>query len=272
MLKQRIFTALILIPLFITLVLSLSQEYFAVLTGAIVFWCAWEWSGLLGVKSFSKKIIYPWIIIALLLTIVYLLSRHIISVRPLLYAGFIWWLIAGVLVVLYPRYSEIWGKGVCLRGIMGCMVLIPCWVALNFIRATPSGAYMILFLFVLIWGADSGAYFAGKLWGKNKLMPEVSPGKTWQGLWGALLTSMLIVVIAMIVLKFQSSLLIAWLLLACIIVLFSVLGDLFESMLKRKAGIKDSGTLLPGHGGMLDRIDSLTAAAPIFALAILLIG
>lgn len=269
MLKQRIFTALILIPLFVTLVLSLTEEHFAVLTGMIVFWCAWEWSGLLGVKSVSKKLVYPLIVIALILIIVYLLSMRIISVTPLLYAAFVWWFIAGGLVVLYPRYSEIWGKGVWVRGIMGLMVLIPCWVALNFIRATPYGPYMILSLFVLVWGADSGAYFAGKLWGKHKLMPEVSPGKTWQGLIGALITSMLIVVIAMMVLKFHSDLLVTWSLLALIIVLFSVLGDLFESMLKRKAGIKDSGTLLPGHGGILDRIDSLTAAAPIFALSML---
>src|SRR6185437_4002556 len=180
MLKQRIFTALILIPLFVTLVLTLSEKHFAALTGIIVFWCAWEWSGLLGMKSFSQKIVYPLIVIALLLTTLYVLSTHFISVPQLLYAAFVWWLIASVLVVLYPRYSGLWGKGILIRGLMGFMVLIPCWVALNYIRMTPHGTYMILSLFVLVWGADSGAYFAGKLWGKNKLMPEVSPGKTWQ--------------------------------------------------------------------------------------------
>lgn len=272
MLKQRIFTALILIPLFVTLVLSLPPKYFSVLTGCIVFWCAWEWSGLMGMKSLPKVIVYPFIVILSLAIILYLFSCHIISVPQVLYAAFAWWLIAGVLVVFYPRISGVWGKGVMIRALMGLMVLIPCWVALNFIRLFSHGAYIVLLLLVLIWGADSGAYFAGKKWGKNKLMPQVSPGKTWQGLFGALITSVFIVMIAAVVFGIPNTMWISLLLLAFITVLFSVLGDLFESMLKRKAGIKDSGTLLPGHGGILDRIDSLTAAAPIFALGAMWIG
>lgn len=272
MLKQRIFTALILIPLFVTLVLSLSPKHFSVLTGCIVFWCGFEWSGLMGMKSFPKNIVYPFIIIVLLEVVLYLLSNHVLSVPQVLYAAFAWWLVAGVLVVLYPRISDVWGKGLVIRGLMGLMVLIPCWVALNFIRIFPHGAYIVLLLFVLIWGADSGAYFAGKLWGKNKLMPLVSPGKTWQGLGGALITSVFIVMIAVVLFKIPNTLWFSLLLLSLITVLFSVLGDLFESMLKRKAGIKDSGALLPGHGGILDRIDSLTAAAPIFALGAMWVG
>lgn len=270
MLKQRIFTALILIPLFVTLVLSLSVKNFAVLTGIIIFWCAWEWSGLLGVKSLPKKIIYPVIVTALLGVLLYLFYMQIVSVPQVLYAAFIWWLIASILVVFYPKLSGAWGKGVVLRGLMGLMVLIPCWVALNYTRMISyNGAYFVLFLFVLIWGADSGAYFAGKIWGKHKLIPEVSPGKTWEGLFGALFISIIIVMIPMMLFNASMKIFMIGLLSIIAVVLFSVLGDLFESMLKRNAGIKDSGTLLPGHGGILDRIDSLTAAAPIYALSIL---
>lgn len=270
MLRQRIFTAIILIPLFVVLVLALSARQFSVLTGAIVFWCAYEWSGLIGIKSFPKNIIYPCLMMVVLAMVLYFFYQHSVSVPQLLYGAFCWWCVAGVLVIAYPKCSDLWGKGMLLRGFMGFMVLIPCWVALNFIRMVPQGTYIVLLLFVLIWGADTGAYFVGKKWGKHKLLPLVSPGKTWQGLFGALFTSVMISVAAIFIFNIDKS---GWgslLLLTIVTVLFSILGDLFESMLKRKVGLKDSGRLLPGHGGILDRIDSLTAAAPVFALGMLL--
>ena len=161
---------------------------------------------------------------------------------------------------------------VLVRGIMGILVLMPCWLALNFIRVLPSGEMILLALFVLIWGADTGAYFAGKKWGKHKIIPQVSPGKSWEGLAGALLTTVLLVFCLLTALKFPPADIWVLLLLSLVTVLFSVLGDLFESMLKRKVDLKDSGTILPGHGGILDRIDSLTAAAPIFALGLILLA
>jgi phosphatidate cytidylyltransferase len=272
MLKQRVLTALILIPLFVTLVFSLPALHFAVLTGLIVFWCAWEWSSLLGVKSRPKKLIYPLILTALLGVTIYLFYRHFISVTEVLIAAAGWWLLASVLVVLYPKLSSLWAKSIVVKGLMGVMVLIPCWVALVFIRIYPLGdPFLVLYLFVLIWGADSGAYFAGKLMGKHKLMPQVSPGKTWEGLLGAFLTLIAIVIIPLLITRAPSAVLWIGFLFSILILVISVLGDLFESMLKRNAGVKDSGTLLPGHGGILDRIDSLTSAAPIFALSILVI-
>lgn len=271
MLKQRIFTALLLIPLFVVLVLSLTPHHFAFLTAAIVLGCAWEWAGLIGLKTILARMVYSFFIIFILVALVYTFSQQFLTVTQVFYITFVWWLIAALLVVFYPKGSSLWGQGILIRGIMGIFTLIPCWIALNFIRITPHGEYILLFLFVLIWGADSGAYFIGKKWGKNKLIPEVSPGKSWQGFFGALLTSIFIVIIAIFLFKISNTEWISLLLLALVTVLFSVLGDLFESMLKRKVGLKDSGRILPGHGGILDRIDSLTAAAPIFALGLIVI-
>jgi phosphatidate cytidylyltransferase len=140
----------------------------------------------------------------------------------------------------------------------------------NYLRNSPHGIAILLVLFALIWGADSGAYFVGKKWGKHKLLPQVSPGKTWEGLSGALGVTVIITFFSLFIFKVPY---IRWpvaLCLALITVLFSIVGDLFESMLKRRVGLKDSGHSLPGHGGILDRIDSLTAAAPIFASGLLI--
>lgn len=272
MLRDRLLTALILIPLFISLVLLLPPKHFSIVTGLLLILCAYEWSSLMGVKAFPKNILYPFFMIVLLVLMLYLLYRHILSVPMMLYAAFIFWLLATIFVISYPKTSRIWSKSVLLRGLMGIMVLAPCWVALNVIRIFPYGTYLLLFVFVLIWGADSGAYFVGKKWGKTKLAPLVSPGKSWQGLFGALVTSAILVLSVSLWLQFPY---VVWgplLLLSLITVLFSVVGDLFESMLKRNEGLKDSGRLLPGHGGILDRIDSLTAAAPIFALGAMWLG
>ncbi len=264
MLKQRLLTAAILIPLFIFFVLKLSPQAFYILTDLIVLWGAWEWSFLMGLDSFPRSLIYP-LVVMFVLFIAYLLPITLI-----LYVALTGWLIAAYLVVCYPRKTRAWGQGMAVRGLMGLFVLVPCWLAVNFIRNSPNGIHIMLFLFALIWGADSGAYFVGKKWGKHKLLPQVSPGKTWQGLAGALLTTIIIALLGLLILKVPSA---AWpigLMWALLTVLFSILGDLFESMLKRQAGLKDSGRLLPGHGGILDRIDSLSAAAPIFALGLLI--
>jgi phosphatidate cytidylyltransferase len=155
---------------------------------------------------------------------------------------------------------------------MGAFVLVPCWASINYIRNQDEGPLGLLFLFVLIWGADSAAYFVGKKWGTKRLAPYVSPGKSWQGLMGALLVSTLIVLTTLWLCNVPFPIWPWAIVLSLVTVLFSIVGDLFESMIKRQAKVKDSGKLLPGHGGVLDRIDSLTAAAPIFVLGALLLG
>ena len=264
MLKQRILTAIILIPIFIFLVLKLSEPAFYIMTAMIVVWGAWEWSLFMGVAKFPQCFLYPVAMIFLLL------ASLAIPIQIILYAAFIWWLVALVLVCTYPKASSAWSKSVTLRALMGVFVLVPCWRSINFIHGGNTGAYTLLFLFVLIWGADTGAYFAGRKWGKNKLAPMVSPGKTWQGLIGALLLTLCIVFASFYLFSIPHRIWAGVVVLCLITVLFSVLGDLLESMLKRNVGLKDSGQLLPGHGGILDRVDSLTAAAPIFALGLIL--
>jgi phosphatidate cytidylyltransferase len=263
MLKQRLLTAIILIPLFLFVLIKFPPGWFCILTGIIVVYAGWEWSQLAGITVFLQRLIFP------LLIFLFLPMSLYIPISVVLWAAFIYWLIAAVAVMFYPRFSYLWGTGPYLRMIMGFFVLIPCWRALNFMRSSEHGVPTLLFLFVLIWGADSAAYFVGKKWGKTKLLPNVSPGKSWQGLVGALGAAILL---ALFVSWYGAVPKQAWfvgIVLSLFTVLFSVLGDLFESMLKRQVGVKDSGCLLPGHGGVLDRIDSLTAAAPIFAGVIL---
>lgn len=265
MLKQRILTALILIPIFISFVLKASPQIFCFVTGFFVVLGAYEWSGLMGIKKITHKMIYP------IIMFFALLGALRLKIPNVIYAASFWWLFASVLVFLYPRVSDAWGKSIVIRGMMGGLVLVPCWLAINFIREANGGTYTLLFLFVLIWSADSGAYFAGKKWGKSKMAPMVSPGKSWQGTFGGLLASLVVTLFALYWTDLPFSQWIPIVLIAMVTVVFSVMGDLFESMLKRREGLKDSGNLLPGHGGILDRIDSLTAAAPIFVLGALVL-
>jgi phosphatidate cytidylyltransferase len=266
MLKSRILTALILIPLVVLLILKSSTLIFFAVSIVLVLWAAWEWSLFLAVTRFPNCFFYPLFILIVLLLCLF------IPITYLLYAALIFWFLASVLVLIYPEGQRLWGRSVMVRSLMGMMVLIPCVFAINWIHASENGPSILLFLFILIWGADSGAYFVGKKWGTHQLLPNVSPGKTWEGLLGCLIITVLISLGALWGLGLPSS---EWpwaILLSLITVLFSIVGDLFESMLKRNVGLKDSGQWLPGHGGLLDRIDSLTAAAPVFAVGSLWMG
>lgn len=267
MLKYRIITALILIPLTLAVLFLLPPLAFFIMSTLLIFGCAWEWSRLMGLEAKIARVIYLLFMLSGMIWASFFVPMKIIFI-----AAFVWWILATVLVLLYPRLSECWGRGVFWRGLMGFMVLIPCWGAINALRNFPHGAYTVLFLFVLIWGADTAAYFVGKKWGSTKLAPLVSPGKSRQGFFGAILFTTLIALIALSIAHIPLAVWPFALLLSLVTVLFSVVGDLFESMMKRQIGLKDSGSLLPGHGGLLDRIDSLTAAAPIFVLGGLMLG
>lgn len=153
---------------------------------------------------------------------------------------------------------------------VGTFGLIAAWLSLIALRQTTGGAHLVFTLLAIIWMADSGAYFTGKRWGKRRLAPLISPGKSVEGLIGGIGSAVLTGVVAALLLGFQSSLeIIAWIILTIVVSSISVVGDLAESRLKRRCGKKDSGTLLPGHGGVLDRIDSLLAAAPVYGLIVL---
>jgi len=188
--------------------------------------------------------------------------------HPLL-LGCVWWALALLWIQSYPQSALLWGAR-WLRLLMGLVVLVPTWVALTYLRALENGPWLIILMMAVVALADTGGYFVGRRFGKHKLAPAVSPGKTWEGFWGGFGFNILLALLLGLVLGGES-----WKVLLAIILpasLASVLGDLLESMVKRHRGIKDSSALLPGHGGMLDRVDSLTAAAPVFALALLISG
>jgi phosphatidate cytidylyltransferase len=266
MLKQRIITAAILIPVTLLIIFFLPNLPFAILTGVLMLFGALEWTNLMGLKRASHRALY--LLIAVLVSFAVLF----VPVLYLLTLSFLWWLCALMLIVIYPRGSKRWGAGRFWPGVMGLLVLIPCWGSVNFIRNQFEGAYILLYVFLLIWGADSVAYFVGKKWGKTKLAPHVSPGKSLQGFMGATIFGMLFAIVSAWICDVPVAMWPNGVCLSLLTVWFSVVGDLTESMMKRHAGVKDSGNLLPGHGGLLDRIDSLTAAGPVFALGALLIG
>lgn len=266
MLMQRIITAIILAPLTLLLLFYSSAQAFCLVTGLVLLAAASEWTSFMELKTIPGRLAY-----LILAAIVFSLLLFV-PVTTIFICAFAWWIVATFLVVLYPRASEWWSNSKIVRGIMGLVVLAPCWVAINTIRDQNDGIYALLFLFMLIWGADSAAYFVGRKWGKHKLAPLVSPGKSREGLYGAMIFSILVALVALWISGAPSALWPWAIILSLITVLFSIVGDLFESMMKRRVGLKDSGKLLPGHGGLLDRIDSLTAAAPVFVLGGMLLG
>ncbi|CNH72370.1 CDP-diglyceride synthase [Yersinia massiliensis] len=281
MLKYRLITALILIPVVIGALFLLPPVGFAIVTLFVCMLAAWEWGQLAGFASRSQRI---WLAILCGLLLVLMLlslpayqhSAHLPQVSVPLWLSMGWWLAALLLVLTYPRSAVFWRDSRLLRIIFGILTIVPFFWGMVALRQYGYdqhhniGAWWLLYVMLLVWGADSGAYMFGKLFGKHKLAPKVSPGKTWEGLIGGLLTSALI---SWLFGRYAPLDIIPEKLLICSVVaaLASVLGDLTESMFKREAGIKDSGHLIPGHGGILDRIDSLTAAVPVFACLMLLV-
>ncbi len=181
-----------------------------------------------------------------------------------------WWLAALLLLIAYPRAVRLW-RAPGVRALMGVAVLLPCWVALVFLRAAPQGFFLVAALLLAIALLDSMAYFGGRWRGKRLLAPAISPAKTWEGVVCGLL-ALLAATPLLWRLQWLSVELLPLLGIALLVGLAGILGDLLESMVKRACGAKDSGRLLPGHGGVLDRIDSLSAAAPVYTLCLFSAG
>ncbi len=261
MLKQRIITALILIPLVVWGVLYLPSSYFSAIIGLFVILGAREWAKFVFQSALAAESVFVLVFALALFATAALPQMQTVSV--LLPLAVVWWFWATVMVFRYRGDHGLNGK---LRyAAAGFVVLIPAWYALHMLHASSDkGPAMVLFLMVMIWIADSGAYFSGRAFGKNKLAVHVSPGKTWQGVYGALVASGLFAVAGGYYFDWQGTELLLFIALCVVTVMVSIVGDLFESLIKRRVGVKDSGQLLPGHGGVLDRIDSLTAAAPWF--------
>lgn len=267
MLKQRIITALWLLPLALGGFFFLEGWQFALFIGAVVALAGWEWAQLAGFKGQPLRVAYG-VVVAVLLYGLYLLPQ---LVPWVLLLALVWWLVATLLVVSYPG-SKRYLHAPLSKPLIGLLILLPAWQGLMLLKQWPLGNTLIIAVMVLVWGADIGAYFAGRAFGKRKLAPQVSPGKSWEGVFGGLLTCLLIALVVGLYRHWSASQILLGLAATALLVFVSVVGDLTESLFKREAGIKDSSNLLPGHGGILDRIDSLTAAIPVFALLLWAIG
>jgi len=274
MLKQRIITAILLALVFLAALFYLPLPLFAMFVATFVLIASWEWSNLAGFGSKRQRTVYVLVSSLVLLYIAYFCGFTSMGavdeghVRTLLLGGVLWWAVALLWVQGYPSSALLWGRPF-VRVLMGFLILGPTFLGLTYLRTLESGPWLILMVIAICALADIGGYFAGRQFGRNKLAANVSPGKTWEGFWGGFSLNC---VLALTLSYFGGY---SLLLLLAIIVptsLASVLGDLVESMVKRHRRIKDSSQLLPGHGGVLDRVDSITAATPVFALALLLSG
>jgi phosphatidate cytidylyltransferase len=287
LLKQRIITALILAPLAILAIFYLPIVYFSALLMAIVAVGAWEWSSFMGISHRISRFLYSAGTVALIGILWFftplvgawnLTSEISVEISSVLLISCVWWLIAIFLIFSYPRLNNVWTKNSLVIGVLGWFVLVPTWLAFIFLRTNNynldefHGAQLLMYLFMLVWSADIGAYFVGKSIGQKQLLPNVSPGKTLEGFIGGVFCALVLTLLVGTLSDWTSPKLVTALLVTLLITSVSVLGDLTESMFKRQAGVKDSGTILPGHGGILDRIDSLTATAPIFAICYVLLA
>ncbi len=270
MLKQRIITAIILFVLFLAAVFTLPALGWIVLVSLMIWQGATEWARLSNMSA-GLVIIYCIAALLMMLGTLWLDSRLLSQDQVLLFPHFFWYVASVILWVLVVPAWMIYGWQLQNRGMMGLLgwiVLIPTGLAMIDLRSTSP--WLLLGVMFVVWLADTAAYFSGRKFGKHKLAPSISPGKTWEGVYGALVFVTLYVTI----IGWGTGLIKSYPMFSAIIVIswfwvaLSVLGDLFESAIKRQAGVKDSGTLLPGHGGLLDRIDALTSTLPFVALVL----
>ena len=296
MLIQRVFTAVVMAAVVILAIFQLPTIYFSLFIAVITLLGAWEWLALTNVEKKSKRIQFIiWLILPMLGVTYWTVFLELLgdvlewpeikdysdALEWLVIAPVIFWLLTMILIrnagpqLLEMKFS------VRFQAFVGWLVLLSAWMFLVKLRAYY-GPAMVLYFLLLICCADISAYFAGRKWGKVKLSPDISPGKTVQGMYGALVSA----VVSALALRLYYGLAaleaedgqIAALMsvdimfLSVLTVLVSIYGDLFFSLVKRRKGVKDSGNLLPGHGGILDRVDSVIAAAPVFYAGIVLIG
>ncbi len=268
MLKQRILTAAVMLFVFGGVLFLATTHVFSAFLGAVLVVAAWEWANLCHLENKSQRVAYAGFTAALGFTCWWALDQQLLAfltVKSVLVIAAGWWAIALLWVQSYPASKVLW-RSKWVRAVMGFLVLLPAWLGMTYLHSLLSGSFLVLAVVLVVATADTGAYFSGKAFGRRKLAPSVSPGKSWEGVFGGCIAVALLGTLFCLVGQRDDTLIVLCILLPTALV--SVLGDLLESMLKRHRGIKDSSQLLPGHGGVLDRIDGLVAAVPIFTLAV----
>ncbi|MDB0052057.1 phosphatidate cytidylyltransferase, partial [Gammaproteobacteria bacterium] len=270
-LKQRVITAVLLLAALIAVTTQLSSFYFSLFVAGVILMAAWEWAGLVSPDKKIAKLPYLVSIAAMLVGSFFLLgisadAQNIDDFRAglVLMLGLCFWLISLFFLSGYPENSSLWNDESRIA-LMGILVLMPAFVGIVVLKYLAPSGYLVLALVILVAAVDVGAYAVGVNFGSRKLAVKLSPKKSWEGVWGGaffcLLVASLFVWLMHNNLQALSAMqIIALLILSVGVTFFSVVGDLIESMLKRNCGIKDSSTMLPGHGGMLDRVDGLVAA------------
>lgn len=270
MLKQRILTALVLLPLLLALVfLAPTPLLYAVLGGAGLM-MAWEWTGLLRWSSSGGR--YAYVLLAgLLLAGAWFSPLRDASLNLLLIPVALAWLAMPLRFRGFPERAPLPAG---LAAVAGQVMIVSTLLSIAALHRLALGPWKLLFVLFLVFAADTGAYFAGRAFGRHKLAPSISPGKTVEGAAGGLLLCALWAATAgAYVFGLHGAGDVLRLVLLCLLTaLVSIIGDLTESMLKRAAGLKDSGKILPGHGGVLDRVDSIVAAVPVLLLGLRLLG
>ena len=263
MLRERIVTALIIGALLIAILIWASPHLVQVLFASMLLLGAWEWSAFLRTPSRAMRSSYV-AAIALVTGLGWILSKDVQVERELLLVSSLWWVAALAWILFLPGRANS-----SVAALAGILVLAPAGIALGRMIEAPNGRALIFFLLLMVVAADIGAFLIGRRWGRVKLAPRVSPGKTWEGVLGGVILAAVVAVIGSIVFHVPPA---PFLGVCALVIVASIVGDLTESLFKRFAGLKDSGSILPGHGGILDRIDSMTAAAPLFLLGLHSLG
>lgn len=261
--KKRVVTAVVLIAILLAVVLWLPAKITVLVLALVVLAGAWEWSAFLRAPSVAWRATYV-ALLAVLMPVAWYVTQEPSGRNAVMLVALVWWLVALAWVMFAPRRVSSW-----TAALAGILALVPAWIALARMLDLERGAEWILFALLLVWAADIGAFFVGRRFGRTRLAPEVSPGKTWEGVLGGVAAS---VVIAWLGGGWFDIPVNRFLPLCLAAVGFSIVGDLTESLLKRFAGVKDSGSLFPGHGGVMDRIDSVTGAAPILFYGLVALG
>lgn len=261
MLKQRVLTAVVALAILAVVMFVVPAVVARSVIGLLMLGAAWEWSGFIFGKSDKRRFFYLFCIVVAI-ALVFLELPNATLVDSVLKIALGWWLVALAWMFFFPTPIAKPVAWIC-----GVFVIVPAWLALD--QLYLQSPELLLFMLLIVWVADIGAFFVGKGFGRVKLAPQISPGKTWEGVLGGLAAVTLLAALGSQLLEIDIAILVPF----CVAVaLISIVGDLTESMFKRDAGIKDSGSLFPGHGGVLDRIDSVTSAAPLFVLALSRIG